>query len=56
MKKKEYKTPRSKVILLNFRNTFLGNSVGGSEEGKDEDAEAKRTFGRFASWDEDDEY
>lgn len=58
MKKKEYKTPRSKVIFLNFRNSFLAGSgsVDGSKEGKDEEADAKRTFGRFASWDEDDEY
>lgn len=54
MKKKEYKTPRSKVIFLNFRNTFLETS--GVGEGRDEEADAKRAFGRFASWDEDDEY
>lgn len=56
MKKKEYKTPRSKVILLNFRNTFLDNSVGGSEEDTNEEADAKRAFGRFASWEDDDEF
>lgn len=61
MKKKEYKTPRSKVIFLNFRNSFLAGSDSDSdsdsiENETDEDAGAKRAFGRFASWDEDDEY
>lgn len=55
MKKKEYKTPRSKVIFLNFRNSFLAGS-NYTENGIDEDAGAKRAFGRFASWEDDDEY
>lgn len=52
MKKKEYKTPRSKVIFLNFIS-FLADSIG---NGTDEDASAKRAFGRFASWEDDDEF
>ena len=57
MKKKEYKTPRSKMIFLNFRNTFLAGSLEGSgmDDG-DGEASAKRAFGRFASWEDDDEY
>lgn len=54
MKKKEYKTPRSKVIFLNFRNSFLAGSDSIENE-TDEDAGAKRAYGRFASW-EDDEF
>lgn len=54
MKKKEYKTPRSKVIFLNFRDTFLGNSAEGIEIVEDEDAGAKRAYGRFA-WDDDED-
>ena len=55
MKKKEYKTPRSKVIFLNFRDTFLGNSAEGIGIVDNEDAGAKRAFGRFDSWDEDED-
>ncbi|MDO4957790.1 MAG: hypothetical protein Q4E68_00855 [Prevotellaceae bacterium] len=56
MKKKEYKTPRSKMIFLNFRNTFLaGSSVEGSEmDDGDGEASAKRAYGRFA-WDDDED-
>lgn len=56
MKKKEYKTPRSKVIFLNFRNSFLGDSGSNfAGNGTDEDAGAKRAFGRFASWEDDED-
>lgn len=58
MKKKEYKTPRSKVILLNFRNTFLAGSGPDPEDienGEDGDASAKRAYGRFASWEDDED-
>lgn len=55
MKKKEYKTPRSKVIFLNFRNTFLaGSDLEGIETVEDGDAGAKRAYGRFA-WDDDED-
>lgn len=57
MKKKEYKTPRSKVIFLNFRNSFLTDSDSNHTRNEiDEEADAKRTFGRFASWEDDDEF
>ena len=55
MEKKEYKTPRSKVIFLNFRDTFLGNSAEGIGIVDDEDASAKRAYGRFASWEDDED-
>lgn len=55
MKKKEYKTPRSKIILLNFRTFLAGSLVGSGIDDGDEEAEAKRAFGRFASWEDDED-
>lgn len=52
MKKKEYKTPRSKVVLLKFSKVL--QSVSGVGEEIDGDAGAKRAYGRFA-WDEDED-
>lgn len=57
MIRKIYQKPKCRGIYINAKTALLGNSdteVGlGDNNG---DVEAKRAYGRFASWDEDDEY
>lgn len=61
MLKKNYIAPRAKMVYINTHGHFLAGSNGESDnnlgnEGGDGDMGAKRAYGRFASWEDDDEY
>lgn len=55
MIRKIYQKPKCRGIYINAKSTILAGSEVG-EVGNNDGLEAKRAYGSFASWDEDDEY